>query len=114
MAMYRSVTRYVQHEAYLGGVPNAHGNVKDTWADPVEVGIYAFNPGATEDMLTPGHDRDIARPSIYVPTGVVMGARDRVVIDGDPYEVDGETRVFTSPFTSRMDGNQVGLRKVAG
>lgn len=111
MSMYRRVTRTVQWQKFTGGVENAHGNVRDTWAPAVDVGIYAFNPGTTQDALIPGSDSDIARPSIYAPTSVVMGARDRVIIDGERYEVDGETRVFTSPFSSRMDGNQIDLRK---
>lgn len=115
MPMFRRVTRTVKWQKFVGGVTSGHGNVRDTWAAPVEVGIYAFNPGTTQDESTPGHDRDISRPSIYVPTGVVMGARDRVIVDdGDPFEVDGDTKVFESPFSSRMDGNQIELRRVAG
>lgn len=112
--MIRRITETVQHEAFSAGAADGHGNAVDAWAAPVPVGIYAFNPGVPADLTTPGHDRDVSEPSLYVPSGVIMAPRDRVVVRGEPYEVDGDTQVFRNPFGSCMDGNKINLRKVAG
>lgn len=112
--MIRRITETVQHEPFIAGATNSHGNPVEQWGPAVEVGIYAFNPGSTEDVPMAGHDRDVSTPAIYVPLGVVMDARDRVVVRGERYEVDGDTRVFRNPYNGRMDGNQIDLRKVAG
>lgn len=112
--MIRRVTESVQHEAFVPAETGAHGNPRETWAKAVPVGIYAFNPGVPADLITAGHDRDVSTPSIYVPSSVVMGARDRVTVRGERYEVDGETQDYRNPYGARMDGNQINLRKVAG
>ncbi len=112
--MRRRVTEFVAHEAFAEGAVNGHGNLAEAWGDPVQVGIYAFNPGSPEDSQEPGSDRDISTPSIYVPSSVVFDPRDRVTVRGELYEVDGDTQVFRNPYGSRMDGNQINLRKVDG
>lgn len=112
--MRRRISEHVEWEQFLGGIEDAHGNTTDTWAGPVRVGVYAVNPGVTEDVELAGHDRDLATPALYVPSSVVMGARDRVTARGIRYEVDGETRVFRNPYGARMDGNQIKLRRVEG
>lgn len=112
--MRRRITELVQHEAFVAGAVDAHGNLVESWAPPVEVGVYAFNPGVPADSLEAGHDRDTSTPSIYVPSAVTMAARDRVTVRGLLYEVDGETQVYRNPYGARMDGNQINLRKVAG
>lgn len=112
--MQRRISEYVSWESFDAGAVNAHGNPVDGWLAPVEVGIYAFNPGTTEDVELAGHDRDMQSPSLYVPSSVVMGARDRVTARGNLYEVDGATRVFRNPYGARMDGNQIDLTRVEG
>lgn len=112
--MMLRITETVEREPFLGTTADDHGNAIETWGAPAPVGIYAFNPGTTGDSQESGHDRDISTPSIYVPSDVVMDPRDRVIVRGKTYEVDGDTLEFRNPFSSLMDGNQIKLRKVAG
>lgn len=112
--MQRRISEYVQWEAFESGLTNSHGNPVDGWKSAVEVGIYAFNPGTAEDVELAGHDRDIEMPSIYVPSGVVFGARDRVTVRGRLFEVDGATRMYRNPYGPGMDGNQINLKRVEG
>lgn len=112
--MRRRITEWVGHRVFNAGATDAHGNPRETWAEPVQVGIYAFNPGVPKDAQVSGSDRDISTPSLYVPLSVVMDARDRVIVRGDLFEVDGDTQVYRNPYGARMDGNQINMRKVAG
>lgn len=112
--MRRRISELVSWEAYQGSAEDSHGNEIESWSPPVSKGIYAYNPGTTQDLLESGHDRDIIKPSIYAPNDVVMGARDRVTVRGLLFEVDGETKEFRNPHGSRMDGNQIDLRRVNG
>lgn len=110
----RRISETVQHELFQAGANDAHGNPAESWADPVSLGIYAFNPGTTSEPFLPGHDRAVTEPAIYVPTGTVINPRDRVTVRGTVYEVDGETLDFRNPIDSSMDGCQVNLKEVSG
>lgn len=112
--LVRRVSEYVQHEAFLAGATDPHGNPVEGWGEPETVGIYAYNPGTTQDAAEAGHDRDTIKPSIYTPTNVRMGARDRVTVRGLLFEVDGATKEFRNPYGPRMDGNQIDLVRVEG
>src|SRR5690606_255028 len=87
----------VRWEAFQLGAEDAHGNPTESWADPVEKDILAFDPGSTSEPTLPGHDRVVVEPTIYAPSGVVMGARDRVSVRGVLYEVEGVTREWSHP-----------------
>lgn len=111
--MGRAISETVQHEVYSPGPDNAHGNEGGGWAPPVEVGIYAFDPGGSVEPLIPGHDRVVTTPTVYAPITVLFGDRDRVTVRGVRYEVDGDSRDWVHP-----DGSQAGtvtnLRRVDG
>lgn len=110
----RRISETVQHSTFQGGAEDAYGNPIEGWADPVDLGIYAFNPGTTTEPFLPGHDRVVTNPAIFVPTGTVIGARDRITVRGVPYEVDGVALDYRNPFDGSFDGVQVNLRLVEG
>lgn len=109
----RQVSEYVQHAVFVAGARDAHGNPTESWAPPVEVGVYAFDPGSSSEPREPGADRVIVEPTIYLPTGTVFGARDRVTARGLLYEVDGDTREWRHPGGIQK-GNVATLRRVEG
>ena len=108
------ISEYVQRHVFVSGVDDAHGNPVEGWADPVSVGIYAFNPGTTSEPFIPGHDRVVTQPAVYAPVGTVFGPRDRVTVRGVLYEVDGVPLEYRNPFGGLVDGIQVNLRGVTG
>lgn len=109
----RRVSEFVEHERFLAGEEDAHGNPVEGWGPRVRVGVYAFDPGSTSEPRLPGHDRVIVEPTLYAPSGVVFGFRDRVMARGLLYEVEGDTRVWRHP-TGLAPGNVVSLRRVVG
>lgn len=114
--MSRRISETVEHEVYSPGSTDSHGNEIESWAPAVELGIYAFNPGGTSEPITPGQDRVITTPTLYVPTGTVVSSRDRITVAGEPtrFEVDGDLRPFRNPYDSSMDGCVVNLKAVSG
>lgn len=89
MRRQRKITENVSLERYVPGVEDAHGNTVPGYEDAVEVGIWRFNPGGSQEPFTAGHTRSISDPEIYFP-GPQFGAQDRVTVRGVAYEVDGE------------------------
>lgn len=110
----RRISETVQRLAFMAGEPDAHENPTEAWGSPVDVGIYAFNPGTTEEPFVPGHDRVITTPALYAPTGTSFSPRDKVIVRGVEYEVDGVVLDYRNPFDSSMDGVQVNLKDSEG
>lgn len=111
----RRISETVLHRKYSGTVKNARGNTVDKWDAPADLGIYAFNPGSTDEPHEPGHAaRVVTTPSIYVPSGVQIGARDRVTVRGQLFEVQGVPLDYRNPYGSEMNGMHVHLEAVTG
>lgn len=108
----RRISEYVSLTAPVEGVEDAHGNVSDSWAPPVEVGIYAFDPGSTSEPRE-GGDRVVVEPTVYMPAAVIFNPHDRVTVRGVVHEVEGVTREWRHP-NGRRKGNVVTLRAVSG
>lgn len=115
--MFRVISEHVQHEPYLAGGVDAHGNPTEGWGTPNTVGIYAFDPGSSSEPRLVGRegmDRVIVEPSIYMPSDVVFDTRDRVMARGLLFEVEGVTREWVHPTDTGRRANVVSLRRVEG
>lgn len=110
----RAVSEYVDHAAFEAGSVDSHGNPVEAWATATSVGVYAFDPGATSEPREPGRDRVDTSPTLYFPSTVVFGARDRVTARGVLYEVEGVTRQFVHPTDADRAANVATLRAVIG
>ena len=110
----RAVSEYVSHAAFVAGEVDTHGNPVESWGTATSVGVYAFDPGATSEPREPGRDRVDTTPTLYLPSTVVFGARDRVTARGVLYEVEGVTRQFIHPTDSTRAANVATLRAVIG
>jgi len=110
----RRISETVQHEVYGGTGEDAHGNEIETWAAPVALGIYAYDPGGTSEPVIPGYDRVVTTPTIYVPSVSILVPRDRVTVRGKLFEVDGDTSDFRNPYDETMNGNSINLKAVSG
>lgn len=108
----RRVSETVQVQRFQAGAVDTHGNPAEAWDDPEDVGVYGFDPGSTSEPRD-GQDRVIVEPTLYLPHGVVLGARDRVTARGLLYEVEGVTREWRHPGGLRP-GNVSTLRRVEG
>jgi hypothetical protein len=105
----------VQRVPYVGSVEDAHGNETETWGPAVALsGVYGFDPGSSSEPREPGHDRVIVEPSLYGPYGMPFVNRDRVIVRGQTYEVEGVVRQWKHMRSNREAGAVVTLRRVDG
>lgn len=86
------------------------------WTDPDQLDINgcAFAPGGSEEPLEQGRNAVVTSPTVYAPTGADVEARDRLVIRGRTWDVDGDPADWRHPMTGWMPGVVIPLKEVAG
>ncbi len=77
------------------------------------VTALAFAPGASVEV-TQGRDTITTQPTVYLPAGVTVDGTSAVTARGTRYDIDGEPRVWVSPFSGRAPGIEVRLQNVTG
>ncbi|MFD5221344.1 hypothetical protein ACFWMH_27265 [Streptomyces tendae] len=70
--------------------------------------------GSGSNEMTGARDTVITGLILYAPYGTDIRATDRVRIDGDLYEVDGQAGSYRSPFTGSAGPVVVALELVTG
>lgn len=111
----RYVSEYVQLAKYQGAGENAHGNDVESWGTPSDLGIYAFNPSTSSEILIDGHTHRVeSSPTIYLPVGSGVGKQDKILARGEEFTVDGVEAEFRNPYDSSMDGDSIQLKAVSG
>lgn len=105
----------VQRAPFIEGALDAHGNAAESWGAAVAlVGAYGFDPGSTSEPRLGGHDRVLVEPTLYGPYDMPFLPRDRAIVRGRIYEVEGEVRQWKHQRTNRNAGAVVTLRRVDG
>lgn len=80
----------VGHKQYTEGVEDAHGNVTPGWLPPVTKKFVTFATFTADEPAIAGHSRDEVDCGIIVyPDFGPVNPMDRMVIDGQEYEVVG-------------------------
>lgn len=111
----RYISETVLHATFTGTTANSRGNQGESWATATDLGIYAFNPGTSQEVLVDGHMHRVeTKPTIYLPSTATVGNRDKITARGVTYEVDGDPADFHNPYDSAMDGISINLRVVSG
>lgn len=90
---------------------DAYGN--DTFTETQTTINAAFAPGTSLELVQ-GQDLVTIQPTLYLPPDVDPNPIDAVLVDGQRYDVDGDTDVWMSPFTGWHPGNVVKLKRVTG
>ena len=104
----------IQRLAFRSGATDPRGNPIEAWADPVVIENVAFDPGATSEPRMAGHDRVIVEPTVYADFDLPLSPRDRVIVRGQTYEVEGEVRRWRNPYSGRRAGAVATLKRVTG
>lgn len=98
------------------GTKTVRGSVIPDWehtADPVIVSGCSVQPAATslsEDGRVLGLSDGL---TVYVPEGTDVKAGDRIMVDGEAYEINGLPRKWSSP-TGRVSNIQLNLKRYSG
>lgn len=102
----------IGHAVYQPGAEDAHGNVEDGHADPVDVLVFGYGP--RYDSTEPGGTQVIIGLQVLAPKSLIVGSRDEFVVDGRRYEVDGELGDWTNGPFSYEPGIEFNLKRVEG
>lgn len=65
------------------------GNRIETWSDPVSTPVYGWGPPQSAEPDIPGHDRVTVDLELYVPPGFRATAHDKIVLEGEEFDVVG-------------------------
>ena len=98
------------------GQYDRQGNPLEVWADPVPVPVHGVGPRLQEE--DDGERRRYAVVEgldVYAPEGTTVGEHDRVVWNGQEYEVDGDVADWTKgPWLNPVAGVVIHLTKTKG
>ena len=104
----------VTHSKWLRDERNAHGQLRPVFADPVEVeGVGIDVPSADEprDGTSGRHVVDLV---LFLPAGSTVDRRDKFVVRGSDYQVEGEAPPIPNFFTGAIFRTEVKVRRVTG
>lgn len=79
----------ILHEVFDGGGEDAHGNIVESWAPPVEVLVFGWEPPKSTEPVLAGHDRVVVDIVLYGPRDRQVRPRDRIALGGGRFEVVG-------------------------
>jgi len=108
------VSESVEHVPYVGAAEDAYGNETEGYGAPVTLYGFGFDPGSSSEPRQPGMDRVIVEPTLYGPFNMPFKPKDRVIVRGVTYEVEGVVRQWRNMFSNREAGGVVSLRRVDG
>lgn len=86
-----------------------------TNSKPVALGeLVAVEPRSSEERVEVGRLSVYVGLVLYGPADISVTAKDRVIVRGQTYEVDGEIAVYRNPFTGTSAGSVINLKRVDG
>lgn len=103
--------------AYVAGAPDAHGNPTAGYDAEVPLEVLAVYPPGTTSTDEPEPGRDETTTDLIVltyPGDVEVRARDRLVIDGAEFEVDGDPSDWGRGPYGWRPGAQITLKRAEG
>lgn len=62
-----------------------------TWGAPEPLPVHAMAPGS-QDPAIAGREAEDVEWTLYLPPGIAVSTLDRLVIDGEEYEVNGRAK----------------------
>lgn len=102
---------------YLGKTENAHGDIAEIYADPTPWEVRGVAPGAQSEPGDVSRDLSIVAWTVYAdPSEQAPKERDRVVVDGEEFDVNGRPDDWSrfAEFPDDWFGIVVELRRVDG
>jgi len=106
----------IVHRAVPGGVDQYGDPIPGTVTTHVLAGV-ALAPrtgGGFGDVDSRSRAGVVVGLTMYAAHDADIRPTDRVEIDGELWEVDGEPGRWASPFTGRLHGCQVALKRAEG
>lgn len=99
---------------YSEGATDSHGNPTKGWSDPVDTPVYGWGPPQSDEPKLAGHDRVTVDVEVLVPDGFTCGPHDRVVLDGETFNVAGRVEAYSHNPFGWSPGGVLNLHKAEG
>ena len=99
--------------AFVEGAKDSHGNPVRSWRPPVERLVFGTYPRYRNEP-TVGRSETVVGLTVLAPPGFEIDYRDRVVVDGVEYEVDGEVGDWTRGPFGWAPGVEFALTRAGG
>lgn len=98
------------------GAANSWGDPVPSWAEPVDRAVYGWAPASTAEGHDAGRSAVELDLDVFGPTETLgdIQPRDRLVIDGNLYEVEGRVENFDRGPFGFAPGVRVGVKRVEG
>ncbi|GAA2071677.1 hypothetical protein [Williamsia deligens] len=90
------------------------GNVTDFWFPAVSKPVYGWGAPMGSEPKVAGHDRVVVEVEVLVPPGFECSPKDRLVLEGDEYEVIGPVEDYGHGPFGWNPGGVVNVRRVTG
>lgn len=103
----------IGHLVFAKGAADAHGNPVQSWANPVDLKVYTVYPRTSTETV-PGRDVVYEGLTVLAPSGTDFGPHDRVLWNGDVYEVEGDLGDWTNGPFEWDAGISLNLKRVEG
>lgn len=111
--MTESVTR-----VRPGTTTDRYGATVDDWSDEAVSTLVipgcAVAPREAEEDHDNGRQTVIIGFNVYAPAGADVLPTDRLLVRGDPCEVDSYPAVWVNPFTDNEKGVEIRTKRVTG
>jgi hypothetical protein len=93
-----------------------YGDPDRDWANPAELAITGcvVAPRDPQEDRENGREAVIVGFNVYAPAGTSVLATDRLRVRGQDQIVDGETGVWTNPWSEVTEGVEIRTRVVNG
>lgn len=96
------------------GGTDQYGDPKTSTIERIPIQGCAVAPRFSSDMTDRGRDGVVIGKTVYPPAGADIRATDRLELEGDLYEIDGEPIEWRNPISGDAPGGEIALRRARG
>lgn len=112
MALVASQT--IARMAYSAGSEDDHGERAESWADAVDVDVYAIYPASVNEPFDNAREANESDLTVLLPASSGFVRKDRAVVSGEVFEVVGDLERFTLGHNGYTPGDRLNLKRVEG
>lgn len=93
-----------------------HGNAVVSYEGPIPWPVHGYAPGASDQPTRPNRDLSLIAWTVYAPVGGnAPGELDRVVLNGDEYDVEARPADWSQgPWVHPTAGLVIELKRAEG
>lgn len=104
----------VARQRYTAAGFDAHGNPVVSWSAPEDLAVYGWSRPQSSEPKLAGEQRIEVSLEVFAPVGTVTEPPDRIEVDGELYNVVGETEDYDHGPFGWQPGVVINLKRWEG